>query len=85
MNSYFSKNIPLQGVTQKFWEDDVLNKFGKTMHAGHHLSNRRHELLTQQGSIRHFLGPGDAVPLVGTRGKSLEAPTTWRHLRSKTS
>ena len=52
------------------------------MHATHHLNNWQHELLTQQGSMRCFVGPSDVAPLVDTRGKSPEAPTTLKAFKA---
>ena len=62
-----------QGVTQKIWEDVVLNKLGKIMYTGHRLTNRRRALPTQLRSISHCVEPDDVSdvrPLVGMRSEA---------------
>ena len=74
-----------EGVSQKFWEDDVLKNLGKIMQAGHCLANTQWVFPMQLGSMVHCMGLGGVIPLVGPRVKVSKGPTILRYFKPENS
>ena len=71
-----------QGVTQKFWVDDVL-KNEKNNVSKSSLSQHVMRFLNAAGINGTCMGSGDVSPLMGSRNETLRAPTILGYLKSE--